>query len=152
LGPETRDPRQPWTVFSQPIRDGFHTLSQDGGYVAPLLNPEREPDDGEALIAFGPLFYVYLCTDHATLFRFTPVSTGFSEVRVSWVVRGDAQEGRDFDVEKLKWMWDVTTIEDTKIINDNQKGVNSRRYAPGRYSEHEGWTREFIDWYLSRVA
>ena len=49
-------------------------------------------------------------------------------------------------------MWDVTTIEDTKIINDNQKGVNSRRYAPGRYSEHEGWTREFIDWYLSRVA
>jgi phenylpropionate dioxygenase-like ring-hydroxylating dioxygenase large terminal subunit len=152
LGPETRDPRQPWTVFRQPIRDGFHTLSQDGSYVAPLLNPEREPDDGEALLAFGPLFYIYLCTDHATLFRFTPVSANFSEVSVSWVVRGDAVEGRDFDVDKLKWMWDVTTIEDTKIINDNQKGVNSRRYTPGRYSTREGWTREFIDWYLSRVA
>lgn len=146
------DTRQPWSVFRQPIRDGFHTLSQDGSYVAPLLDSEREPDDGEALISFGPLFYIYLCDDHATLFRFTPVSTQFTEVRVSWVVRGDAEEGRDFDIDKLKWMWDVTTIEDTKIINDNQKGVNSRRYRPGPYSTHEGWTRSFIDWYLSRVA
>ena len=29
-----------------------------------------------------------------------------------------------------KWMWDVTTIQDTRIIGDNQKGVNSRRYPP----------------------
>jgi len=152
LPEESHDPRQPWSVFRQPIRDGYRTLSQDGRFVAPLLNPDRAPDDGEALIAFGPLFYCYLCEDHATLFRFTPVSTTFTEVKVSWVVRGDAEEGRDYDVGRLKWLWDVTTIEDTKIINDNQAGVNSRRYTPGVYSIREGWTRGFIDWYLSRVA
>jgi len=152
LSEDRYDPRQPWSVFRQPIREGYRTLSQDGSFVAPLLNPEREPDDGECLIAFGPLFYIYLCEDHATLFRFTPVTATFSEVKVSWVVRGDAREGSDYDIEKLKWMWDVTTIEDTKIINDNQKGVNSRRYAPGVYSEREGWTRKFVDWYLTRVA
>ena len=49
-------------------------------------------------------------------------------------------------------MWDVTTVEDTKIIGDNQLGVNSRRYAPGVYSSRERGTIGFVAWYLGRMG
>ena len=49
-------------------------------------------------------------------------------------------------------MWDVTTIQDARIINNNQKGVNTSRYSPGPYSEHEISTANFISWYLWRLA
>jgi len=146
------DNRQPYGVFRQPIRDGYHTLSQDGRPVAPLMGDLEDWDRGETLLMFGPLFYVYLANDHATLFRFTPVNERHSEVVVTWLVREDAEEGRDYDIDKVIWMWDVTTIEDTKIINDNQLGVNSRRYGPGPYAARERGPIGFTQWYLTRIA
>ena len=81
----------------------------------------------------------------------TPISPVFTEVVLTWLVHEDAVEGEDYDVEHLKWMWDVTTIQDTRIINDNQKGVNSTRYGPGRYSLRESGSAFFSAWYLSRL-
>ena len=69
-----------------------------------------------------------------------------------WLVHEDAVEGVDYDVDPLKWMWDVTTIQDTRIIGNNQSGVNSSRYTPGPYSERERYTARFIDWYLGRMS
>ena len=154
IGVETSstDVRQPHGCFRQPIRDGTLTLSEDGRPVAPLLGELDEFDGGESMLVFGPLFYVYLCNDHVTLFRFTPMSATHTEVLVSWLVREDAVEGRDYDVGRLKWMWDVTTVQDTRIIGDNQLGVNSRRYQPGPYAAREGWTDSFTRWYLDRIG
>ena len=70
---------------------------------------------------------------------------------LTWLVHEDAVEGEDYDIDHLKWMWDVTTIQDTRIINDNQKGVNSTRYGPGRYSLRESGSAFFSAWYLSRL-
>lgn len=146
------DPRQPYGCFRQPIREGFMTLSQDGKPVAPLMGDLKEFDRGETLLMFGPLFYVYLANDHATLFRFTPISPTHTEVLLIWLVRDDAVEGKDYDVDRIVWMWDVTTVEDTKIIGDNQLGVYSRRYGPGPYSARERGPIGFVNWYLSRVG
>ena len=143
---------QPHGVFRQPIRDGYLTLSRDGRPLAPLMGDLKRWDGGETLMLFGPLAYVYLANDHATLFRFTPIGERHTEVVATWLVRADAEEGRDYDVEKLIWMWDATTVEDTRIINDNQLGVNSSRYAPGRYSEREYGTRNFVAWYIARMG
>ena len=146
------DPRQPHSVWRQPIREGYATLSEDGRPVAPLLGALKHWDGGETAFSFGPLSYAYLCADHLTMFRFTPVTPEFSEVVVTWHVRADAVEGKDFDLERLKWMWDVTTIEDTKIIINNQKGVNSAHYVPGPYALQESYSSAFTDWYLERIA
>ena len=89
------------------------------------------------------------------MFRFTPISPEFSEVVVTWHGRADGEEGRDYDLERLKWTWDVTTIEDTRIIIDNQKGVNSGRYRPGPHAPMESYSAysaAFTHWYLERLA
>ncbi|MBM3583163.1 MAG: aromatic ring-hydroxylating dioxygenase subunit alpha [Alphaproteobacteria bacterium] len=152
LDSTTTDRRQPYGVFRQPIREGWQTLSQDGRAVAPLMGDLKAFDCGETLVIWGPLFYVYLANDHATLFRFTPVSPTITDVVLIWLVREDAVEGRDYNVDRITWMWDVTTIQDTTIIGDNQTGVNSRRYVPGPYATLEMGTRGFVDWYVSRIA
>ena len=146
------DRRQPTGYWRQPIRDGYVTLSEDGKPVAPLLGDLTDWDGGETSLTFGPLSYAYVCADHFCMFRFTPVTPEFSEVIVTWHVRADAKVGKDVDLERLKWMWDVTTIEDTRIIIDNQKGVNSSRYEPGPYAPQESYSRDFTRWYLERLA
>jgi phenylpropionate dioxygenase-like ring-hydroxylating dioxygenase large terminal subunit len=144
-------PEQPHGASRRPIREGFLTLSEDGRPVAPLLGDIKEFDGGECMVIFGPLFYLYCANDHITTFRFTPVNGQLTDVVLTWLVREDAAAG-DYDVDRLKWMWDVTTIQDTTIIGDNQTGVNSSRYTPGPYSEREGGTTGFIKWYLSQIS
>jgi Rieske 2Fe-2S family protein len=66
-------------------------------------------------------------------------------------VRGDAEEGRDYDRAGLTWLWDVTTHADKDIIERNQQGVNSRYYVPGPLSLMENFTWKFISWYLATM-
>jgi Rieske 2Fe-2S family protein len=67
------------------------------------------------------------------------------------MVRGDAVEGKDYDREKLMWLWDVTTCADEKIIVDNWKGVQSRYYQPGPFSGMESAEQVYIEWILQEL-
>jgi Rieske 2Fe-2S family protein len=69
-----------------------------------------------------------------------------------WLVRGDAREGRDYDLDKLTWLWRVTTEADKRITEDAQKGVNSRFYEPGPYSPAEPNAIAWMAWYLEEIA
>lgn len=66
--------------------------------------------------------------------------------------REDAVEGVDFDVERVTWLWRATTEQDVRLCENNQRGVNSRRYQPGPYSETEGEVEAFIQWYLRHIC
>jgi len=66
-----------------------------------------------------------------------------------WFVRGDAEEGKDYNREDVVWLWDHTTQEDEYIILRNNAGVNSRFFEPGPYHpEFEATLQKFVDWYL----
>ena len=100
----------------------------------PLIGDLDEYDGGESGAFIGACSYLYVANDHETTLRFTPMSPSFTEIVLTWLVRADTSE-RDDGVDHLKWMWDVTTIQHTRIINDNQKGVSSRRYIPGPHQQ-----------------
>ena len=85
------------------------------------------------------------------LYRFTPLSAHRCDCDITWLVNGDAEEGKDYDKANVIWLWDVTTRADKKIIENNQRGVNSRFYEPGPYSEMEEVTQRFIAWYLDTM-
>jgi len=67
------------------------------------------------------------------------------------MVRSDAEAGKDYDVDKLTWLWDVTTISDKEIIVNNSKGVHSKYYQPGPFSGMEKEERVFIEWILQEL-
>ena len=144
-------PDQPHYGRRRPIGNGRRTLTVDGGPAAPLMGDFKEYDGGDSVVWLHPLHAVWGANDHVTLFRFTPVHAQLTDVELIWLVRGDAEEGVDYDLERLTWLWHETTVADTRIINDNQKGVNSRRYRPGPYMELEGFVGNVTAWYLDQI-
>ena len=57
----------------------------------------------------------------------------------------------DYALAELTQLWDVTTQADKKIISNNQKGVDSQFYRPGRLSEMERFEQHFLDWYIKTL-
>jgi Rieske 2Fe-2S family protein len=90
-------------------------------------------------------------SDHVVGYVFTPVDQTHCKCEIYWMVRGDAVEGKDYDVDELVWLWDITTLADEKIIVDNWKGVNSRYYKPGPFSGMEYLEKRWIDWILQEL-
>lgn len=142
---------QPHHAWRMPIKEGFKTATQDGTEAAPLMGDFKTYDGAETVVFFGALSYFFLNNDYTSTFRLTPKSASETDVTVTWLVDGSAEEKVDYDIEKIKWMWDVTTLQDKKIVEENQIGVNSSRYVPGPYSLREHGTASFISWYLARL-
>jgi len=130
---------------------GHITGSEDGQAVAPLLGNIKDYDGGTTDIQVGPVTFGLAYCDHIVIYRFTPVSLDKSECDITWLVNGDAVEGRDYDKAKLTWLWDVTTVADKRIIENNALGVNSQFYEPGPLSKMEDFTGRFIAWYLQTI-
>jgi phenylpropionate dioxygenase-like ring-hydroxylating dioxygenase large terminal subunit len=54
--------------------------------------------------------------DYAIVVSYLPKSVGVTHVVMKWPVREDAQEGIDYNVRNLRWLWDETTKQDKSII------------------------------------
>ena len=99
-------------------------------------------------LSFGPLNHIIACNDFAALIRFTPKRATFTEVDIIWLVDSKAE---NVDVERMIWIWDVTTRQDKTIVENNQRGIASSRYQPGRYSDQERKVITFTNWYLNQL-
>jgi Rieske 2Fe-2S family protein len=134
-----------------PMWRGHITGSEDGQPVAPLMGEIKDYDGGTTDFQVGPVTFALAYCDYVVIYRFTPVSLNQSECDITWLVNGDAEEGKDYDKARLTWLWDVTTAADKRIIEYNAEGVNSRFYEPGPYSKMEEFTWKFMSWYLQAI-
>lgn len=131
--------------------EGYKTGSRDGEPVAPLLGKLTDYDGGASDFTIGPMSFFLAYSDHVVGYVFTPVDQTNCKCEIYWMVRDDAVEGKDYNVEELVWLWDVTTYADEKIIVDNWKGVNSRYYQPGPFSGMEALEKRWIEWILHEL-
>lgn len=135
-------------VMGSGLARGAKSGSRDGQLLAPLMGP----DNGTCLFAelgFLSAFLAY--ADHGLIYRFWPVDRENAGMEVIWLVQSDAQEGRDFHLDDLVWLWDVTSIADKRIIEDNHAGATSRFYEPGPFSAMEPGTAQFVARYLGEM-
>lgn len=132
--------------------EGYETGSRDGNPVAPLLGSLSGYDGGASDFTFGGFSFMLAYSDHVVAYVFTPVDKDNSKCEIYWLVRNDAEEGSDYDVDALTWLWDVTTIADKTIIVNNSKGVHSRYYEPGPFSGMEDAERSYIEWILKELT
>lgn len=129
----------------------FKTGSKGGEPVAPLLGSIKGYDGGQADLSFGPFSFLLAYNDHVVCYVFTPVDQENTNCEIYWLVRGDAEEGKDYDVDELTWLWDVTTQADKEIIVNNSKGVHSKYYEPGPFSGMERLENLYIEWILKEL-
>ena len=139
-------------VMRSALCDGVASATSDGQLVARLMGSFSEPDGSSTYFDVGPISDFLAYADHGVIYRFIPRSVDRTEMEVIWLVHGDAVEGRDFDLERLTWLWKTTSAEDKKIVEMNQAGVVSRYFEPGPYSNQESHALRFIDWYLQELS
>jgi Rieske 2Fe-2S family protein len=137
-------------VSRAPIGGGRLTQSQDGKPVAPLMGRQTKFDGGAGVFSVRPFAFAALLNDHAVLFQFLPVAAELTHVQISWLVGGDTHAA-DFDVERMIWLWDVTTAQDKAIVELNAQGVRSDAYTPGPYSTLEPGPAALIQKYLREL-
>jgi len=143
---------QPFAGRRYSLYDGACTGSEDGRPVAPLMGAFTDYDGGVTSLLFAPSSFFIAYADHGVLYRFIPHTPMTSSLEVIWLVNGNAREGVDYDLEKLVWMWRVTSKADKRIVEDNQLGVNSRFYEPGPYAPMEARVAAWTEWYLKEIA
>ncbi len=133
--------------------EGYLTGSEDGQPVAPLMGRMRGYDGGAGDFQFGPVTFMLNYPDHCVLYRFIPLGPDDTDMTVVWFVDGRAEEGVDYERERVTWLWHHTTLEDEFIISRNRAGVLSRLYQPGPLQgEFEDAMMDFHRWYLGALA
>ena len=133
--------------------DPNQTGSEDGKPVAPLMGQIKGYDGGAGDFQMGPLTSMLNYPDHCVLYRFIPRGLTSTDMQIVWFVNGDAQEGVDYDKDKLTWLWRHTTAEDEYIISRNSAGVNSQFFEPGPlHPEFEATLMSFNNWYLDTLS
>ncbi len=131
--------------------DKYKTGSEDGGPIAPLLGEFSDYDGGASDFSLGAFSFLLAYSDHVVAYVFTPIDQNNSNCEIYWLVRGDAEEGKDYDVNALTWLWDITTQSDKEIIVNNSKGVHSKYYRPGPFSGMERAEGVYIEWILQEL-
>ncbi|WP_296746429.1 SRPBCC family protein, partial [Mesorhizobium sp.] len=138
----------PFAMHRKPIGSGRLTLSDDGQPVSRLMGGRGAYDGGENGFRIGRLSFLSAPNDYLTMFQMIPRNANETDVILTWLVDKDADPA--IDVDKVSWMWDVTTVQDKKITEDNAEGIASRVYRPGPYTPLESQTAFFIETYLSQ--
>jgi len=133
------------------LGEGAVSGSEDGRPLAPLMGQFSDYDGGVTFFDVGLTSSFLAYPDHGLIYRFIPNTVQSTDMEVIWLVREDARAGVDYDLERLTWLWKVTSLADKRIIELNQQGVSSRFYEPGPYTPMEQHTRRFVEWVLNEL-
>ena len=136
-----------------PFTGGMLSMTMDGKLgCRRLLGNLSDPDLGSVRLLSLPNSWNHILSDHAVAFRVLPIGPEETLVTTKWLVHKDAEEGLDYDVNRLIEVWSATNDQDRRLAENNQLGIRGRGYRSGPYSELiEGGTRDFIQWYAREM-
>ncbi|CAD5109474.1 glycine-betaine demethylase subunit GbcA [Zestomonas carbonaria] len=140
-------------IVRMPLLDGTVSMTMDGKQGSKkLMGRIKNPDLGSMRILHLPHSWNHCMGDHLIVFTVWPISAQETMVTTKWLVHKDAVEGVDYDVARLREVWDATNDQDRRLAEENQRGINSTAYQPGPYSKtYEFGVINFLDWYSERM-
>ncbi len=143
------DPSERWRFVRIPFLGRAVSYTLDGkAAVSRRIGQVPFDDAGSCLFFHYPNTWNHFLSDHVLTFRVLPIGPQQTQVTTTWLVHKDAEEGRDYDLSRLTEVWTHTNDEDRRIVEENQRGINSPAYLPGPYSQvQEGGVNQFVDWY-----
>ena len=74
-------------------------------------------------------------------------------IKLNWGTTEFILLGLNFsvDIEKMIFLWDQTSKEDSQLCEMNQKGIESQAYQPGRYGDLEISLVHYQKFYLDHL-
>jgi glycine betaine catabolism A len=136
---------------------GYSTLREENGSLTTTGRSSRSPlagVQGEELIrvyyyTIFPSMLLSLHRDYVMVHYVRPLDASHTRVICEWFFDADAMQQAGFDPSDAVEFWDLTNRQDWHVNELTQKGIASRAYTPGPYSEQEGLLYAFDRHYLS---
>ena len=130
-----------------------YTMSGRPAVNRPLSDKLTREEIGALLLYHYPSTWNHFLRDHAITFRMTPLSVDETALTTKWLVHKSAAEGVDYNLSELTHVWLETNEQDRRVVEENARGVRSRAYEPGPYSNmYEDGVMQFVDWYIGCIA
>jgi Rieske 2Fe-2S family protein len=118
-----------------------------------LLGALPRADLGGLSFWTQPNSWHHFMSDHIITFSVLPLAPDRTMLRTTWLVHKDAQEGVDYDLQRLTSVWIATNHQDGALVARAQTGVESPAYQPGPYSPFtEGLVEKIVEWYIGRLG
>jgi len=135
------------------LTEGYESESMDGKRVAPLMGEYKDANGGVLRLRTLPSFWNHSSCDHAVTTQLLPAGLHLTRARVIWLVHEDAQEGTDYQLDKLIPFWQLTSEQDWELCERVQRGIHSTAYRPGPLSKIREYNLDaFIRWYLRQLT
>ena len=116
------------------------------------MGAHADRDAGVVGLRSYPNFWMDAVSDYMWFMRVTPTSPSETLLDLTWLVDGAAEEGRDYELERLVEFWRITGEQDWTLCENNFRGVESRSYEPGPYAPAERDVARYVAWYLARMG
>jgi Rieske 2Fe-2S family protein len=116
-----------------------------------LLGSLTERRLGTLHLHVQPNAWFHFLSDHILTFAVFPLDRQRTLVRTTWLVNEEAEEGKDYDLEKLTQVWMATNEQDAQFVAETQRGTASPQYVPGPLSSTEFMVEAFHRWYDERM-
>jgi len=116
-----------------------------------LLGSLTEKRLGTLHLHTQPNAWFHFLSDHVLTFAVFPIDPVRTLVRTTWLVHADAEEGKDYDLNKLTEVWNATNHQDAQFVEETQRGTASPEYVPGPLSSTEFMVDAFHRWYDERM-
>ncbi len=134
-----------------PLRPGIESYSIDGRKISIPMGMHTDHDAGVVGLVNYPNFWMDAVSDYVWTMRVTPADAGKTIVEFCWLVDADAEEGKDYTIERLTAFWEITGEQDGKLCENNFRGIETSAYQPGQYAPVEDQVINFVDWCVEQL-
>jgi len=153
LSGDNEPPQPTWLGGRMDLRDGVQTLSMDGTTNRACL-PGLSPDDRRRVYYYAilPNLLLNLHPDYMLTFTLWPLAPDRTDVVCEWHFHPEAMARPDFDPRGAIEFWDLTNRQDWELSELAQRGIGSRGYQPGPYSNREELLHALDRFVLERIG
>jgi Rieske 2Fe-2S family protein len=145
------------------ISDPHQSATISGRSCAPALSDALDADERRRAYYYSvmPNLLISIHPDYVNYYLLTPLAPDHTHIESEWLfkkpgsgIRGPGSD--EFNPSDAIAFWDLVNRQDWQIIERSQRGIASRRYAPGPYSPRESisaaWDREYLRLMTDRRA
>jgi glycine betaine catabolism A len=135
------------------LRDGVNSLTMDGTTNRCSL-PGLSADDRRHVYYYCllPNFFLNLHPDYMLTFTMWPRAVNQTDIVCEWHFHPDEIKKPGFSANDAVEFWDLTNKQDWELSDLAQRGISSKGYQPGPYSNREELLLALDKFVLERVA
>jgi Rieske 2Fe-2S family protein len=134
-----------WFGGTMDLEPHAETMSMSGTSGGVVLRGLDERLRREVIyVGLFPNLLLSLHPDYVMTHRIEPRAANESWVECQWLFAPEATERDDFDPSYAVDFWDVTNRQDWHACEGVQRGVESRGYRPGPFSQAEDAVQQFV--------